>query len=441
MRHLAPIVIAAVAVVVIVYRLRRQHRTGRPATTWSSLLRSRLGPADDQAPRLGVVGLVAGREVRQRLRGRTFRVATVLLLVGVAAAVIIPAVNHSSSHAEQVGLVGADTAALRQAVAAVGRSTGSSVHVVTEPDAATADDALRSGRLDVVIIDRQRIVVQKATAREDPFPLGLAQLLGLADAVRAAGLDPAQAATLAHASPLPVTSLEPARSNTTGRSTAAISLVIMFVLLTQYLTWTLIGVMEEKSSRVIEVLLATVRPLQLLAGKVLGIAAVVFAQAVALAVVALALAGAVGSDLLHGKAPLVLLSALAWLVLGYAFYSWLYAAAGSTVERQDQVQSLALPLSIPLIAGYVLGIIVAGSGTAPAWFEVLAYLPPTAPFAMTTLVGLGAASWWQFLLAAALSVASTFAVARVAATVYRRAVLRTGRRVTFREIIALARSA
>ncbi len=79
-------------------------------------------------------------------------------------------------------------------------------------------------------------------------------------------------------------------------------------------------------------------------------------------VFALVVGKAVGSDLLHGTAPLVLACELLWLVLGYAFYCWVYAAAGSTAERQDQVQTLALPLSIPILLGYIFSITVASSG-------------------------------------------------------------------------------
>lgn len=393
------------------------------------------GGDGDPPPRLGVVGLVAGREIRQRLRGRSFRIATILLLLGVAAAVLIPAVTRGRSHAEMVGIAGPLTPALRHAITTAARSTDTPVQIVAESNPTRAEQAVRSGDVDVAVIGTRLVVVRQATARGDPFPRALAGLLGLAKAIDAARLSPGQATTIARAAPLPIASLTRAGNNASGRSTAAVGVVIMFVLLTQYLTWTLMGVMEEKSSRVVEVLLAAVRPLQLLSGKVLGIAAVVFAQAAALAVFALVLAGAVGSNLLHGKAPLVLLSALAWLVLGYGFYCWLYAAAGSTVERQDQVQSLALPLSLPLIAGYILSITVASSGNAATWFRVLAYLPPTAPFAMTTLVGLGGVSWWQFLVSAAISAASTVAIARTAATVYRRAILRTGRRVPLRDVL------
>jgi ABC-type Na+ efflux pump permease subunit len=84
-----------------------------------------------------------------------------------------------------------------------------------------------------------------------------------------------------------------------------------------------------------------------------------------------------------------------------------------------------------------LSITVVGAGNPPpTYLEVLAFLPPTAPFAMTTLVGLGSVTWWQFTLSASVTVASAAALARLAATVYRRAILRTGRRVRFREIVS-----
>src|ERR1019366_10232436 len=114
-------------------------------------------------------------------------------------------------------------------------------------------------------------------------------------------------------------------------------------------------------------------PIQLLTGKVLGIGLVALVQASAIVVFALVLAKSVGSDLLHGTAPLVLVSTLVWLVLGYAFYCWVYAAGGSLAERQDQVQSLAFPLSPPIIFGYVISLTALGSGSPSGFFKVLAY--------------------------------------------------------------------
>ena len=193
--------------------------------------------------------------------------------------------------------------------------------------------------------------------------------------------------------------------------------------------------LEEKSSRVVEVLLAAVPPARLLAGKVLGIGLAVFLQAGLVVVVALSLAHAVNSDVLHGTTTLSIAATLAWLVLGYAFYSWVYAAAGAMASRQDQVQSLAFPLGLPVIFGYIMAFSTATSGNPTVFFRVLAYLPPTAPFEMPVLVGLGAVSWWQFAASVIISAACTIGVAKGAASIYRRAILQTGRRVRLREVL------
>ncbi len=124
-----------------------------------------------------------------------------------------------------------------------------------------------------------------------------------------------------------------------------------------------------------------------------------------------------------------------WLLLGYTFYCWVYAAAGSMAERQDQVQTLALPLSLPMIVGYVIALTAASSGSASTFVKVLAYFPPTAPFAMPVLVGLGQVQWWGFAISVLVTLAATVVVARIASGIYLRAVLRTGASVPLRELI------
>jgi ABC-2 type transport system permease protein len=195
-------------------------------------------------------------------------------------------------------------------------------------------------------------------------------------------------------------------------------------------------VLEEKSSRVVEVLLAAVTPARLLAGKVLGIGLAAFVQAAVAAGLAVGLARATHSGALAGVTGPVTGATLAWLVLGYGLYSWLYAAAGSTASRPEQAQSLLLPLALPAIAGFVISTAAATSGRPSLLLQVLAYLPPTAPFAMPTLVSLGAVSWWEFALSALLSVACTVAVARAAVAVYRGSVLHAGGRRPLRELLA-----
>jgi ABC-2 type transport system permease protein len=304
----------------------------------------------------------------------------------------------------------------------------------------TADRDLRSGRVGIAIVEARELEVNKAVGSTDTsttaqLARAFSKTLAVHEAFSAAGLSAAQATQVANAKPLPVTSLQPAAKGAT-RATSQVGLILVFVMLTQYNTWTLTGVMEEKSSRVVEVLLAAVRPIELLAGKVLGIGLVALAQAALIVAFTLGLAKAVGSDLLQGTVPVALVSTLVWLVLGYAFYCWVYAAAGSLAERQDQAQSLAFPLSVPIIFGYIMALTVAGSGSPSTLFEILAYLPPTAPFAMPVLVSLGRVTLWEFSASAAVSVAGTIGVAKVATSIYRRAILRTGRRVRLRDVVA-----
>ena len=429
-----PIVLAALGVVLLV-RLGLRRRGRRRSSPLSMPTRGLRGTG-----LLGITGLVAGREIRERVRGRVLRVVTLILFAVVAAAVVIPTIHTGTTTRQRVGVV-AGSPALDAELQKLATTVGLPVELVHEPDLSAARASLSTGKLDMVVDGGTRILVQNPistadTSTEALYVRGVATALGAQETFARAGLTPEQAAAVAEAKPLPVESVNPGKqARTTEEATALIGVILIFIVLTQYLTWTLMGVMEEKASRVVEVLLATVRPGQLLAGKVAGIGVVALVQAVALVAFALVLAKVVGSGLVHGAAPLVVVATLVWLVLGYAFYSWVYAAAGSLAERQDQVQSLALPLSAPLIFGYIVSLIGVSSGNASLLVKVLAYLPPTAPFAMPTLVGFGEVTWWQFLLSVVVSVVCTVMVALVAARVYRTAVLRTGGRVRLRELV------
>lgn len=434
-----------VTVRVALFRARRRRQVapspGGPSEPSGPSKRSGLAPVLGALEHsLGDVGLVAGREIRERVRGRIFRVGTIIMLGGVAAAVVIPTLHKNSGPTIQtIGVVGGLAPDTRQIVVTAGEANQDSIKFVTEGSVATAKADLRSNKVDISVVDSSELLLeQPATASSSPADPGLvaelAEYLGVLQAYRQAGLTAAQVKHVSGAKPVAIHALVPSSKRST-KAISLIGLVLLFFMLTQYCTWILLGVMQEKSSRVVEVLLAVVRPLQLLGGKVLGIGTVALAQATLIVGFALALGAGVGSDLLKGTAPLALLSELLWLVLGYAFYCWVYAAAGSTAERQDQVQTLALPLSLPILFGYIYSITVASSGHTSAFFKVLAYLPPTAPFCMSVLVGLSQVTWWEFVASVLITIVATGGVALFAARIYRRAVLRTGGRVRLAELV------
>ena len=430
-----PIIILVLALVAV--RVLRRRRKATTKATASPHVPSATRQYFETT--FGDIGLVAARELRERTRGRIYRIGTLLILAVVAAAIIIPTLHKNAVTTLRVGVVGGIAPPVRATVNSLGSDLHLTVHLVSVSDLALAENELRAGQLSVVVDTRRIVLDQEITTTDTStiaeFTRNLSERLSTLATIAAAHLTRAQASVLAHPIAIPVAGLTAAKSKGPVRGSSIIGLILLFVLLSQYSAWILLGVAEEKSSRVVEVLLATVRATRLLAGKVLGIGAAALAQASVIVVFALVVSKAVGSDLLKGTAPLELASSLLWLALGYAFYCWVYAAAGSLAERQDQLQSLTFPLSIPMLVGYIFSITAASSGNASLFFKVLAYLPPTAPFAMPVLVGLGQATWWEFFGSAIISIIATFYVARFATGIYRRAILRTGRRVKLRQVL------
>jgi ABC-2 type transport system permease protein len=458
MRYIIYAVILVALVAFRVFRWRRRAQLRRAATNPSDAMESATAPVAatpfdpekrsfgmrfaDIGGRFGVVGMIATREITERVRSRFFRVGTLIVLVAVAAAIIIPTLHKSSNGTtpQAIGVYGGLSPDLEHLLVVAGTANKDKVRFVTEDSIAKTKSALRSQTLAFAIVNGDEVLLWEpatlASSPADPVLVNdTAEYLGVLKAYQNAKLTPAQAAELDRSKSAPVRTLQ-AGSSKLSHAAPVIGIVLLFVMLSQYCTWILIGVMQEKASRVVEVLLATVRPIQLLGGKVLGIGLVALGQAGLVVAFALVLADGVGSSLLKGDEPIALAAELCWLVLGYAFYCWVYAAAGSTAERQDQVQTLALPLSIPILIGYIYSLTVAGSGNPSTLFKVFAYLPPTAPFCMSVLVGLGQATWWEFVASVLISIAATAGMAVVAARIYRRAVLRTGGRVRLRELLA-----
>ncbi len=211
--------------------------------------------------------------------------------------------------------------------------------------------------------------------------------------------------------------------------------ILFFLLVQRYGFGLLSGVIQEKSGRVVELLLPAVGPVDLLAGKVVGSGLVVLAQAAAFAVTALLSAVAVGSSILRGSGAGSIAVSFAWIAIGFFFYATLYTAAGSLASKPEDAQSVALPLQLPLFLGYLVAFTAIGSGSANGLVEVLAYLPPTAPLDMPVLAATGGASAIDVIVSMAICVAGTVVVARLAATIFARSILHTGSRLKARKVL------
>ncbi len=382
--------------------------------------------------------LVVRREIRERGRARSFWVASVLLLVAVAAAAVIPALLAGGQSTVRVGVVGSSVPALSATAREAGRISGAKVIVEVLPNVSAAKAGLRSGRLAAVLVGDTEVLINKASVTGGSSAASiLAEIGGLQRLY--AQLPPAAAAAIArHGIALPVRSLSPPTRSLATRITGLTAAILIYVIIVTYGIRITIGVGEEKASRVVEVLLTTLRPVQLLAGKVIGMGLLALAQIGSIVAVYLVLGHAVGSPNVRGADTATVLMAGLWLVLGYAFYCTAYAAAGSLINRQSDAYNAALPLQIPLILAYVLTYSVIYASSVNPFFHVLAFIPFTAPIAMPVLVAVGAAPAWQVVLSAAIILAATVGMARLAGTIYERAILRTGSRLKVRQVLRSA---
>lgn len=386
---------------------------------------------------LRMIWLVARRELLQRGRTRVFAISTIIVLLAVALGVALPAILSRGGKPERVGVIGGNPASLAVVVQEAGRLAGVKVTVVPEPDAATAKAALRSGDLGVVLVSGTEVLVKQipiggASSAGGTLPGALAQIAGL---TRLFDKVPGAAAAAANGIALPVRGLVPPSGTLANRLTGLFTVVLVWVLISIYGTQIALGIGEEKSSRVVEVLLASIRPAQLLTGKVLGIGLLALAQAAAM-VVAFVVAGfASGSSLVHGAATGIVLTGGMFIVVGYAFYCTAFAAAGSLVSRQSDVNSTVMPVQLPLIIAYALSYTVLYSNGANTFYHILGFLPPTAPVAMPVLYAAGDVPLWQVIVSVLLCATGTVWMTRIAARIYSRSILRTGARVPLRQVL------
>ncbi len=379
---------------------------------------------------LATTWLIAARELRQGARAKSFRIVTALLVVAVAAAMLIPAAMHGHQSTQKVGVVGSGPAAVLT-VRTAARITGTAVRPVPFASRGEAEAALRDGELAAVLVPGREVLVPRTPyAGSAPDASSLEGALALAGGL----IDSGGTAAAPTSSPsLPIRGLAPPLTGLNVRLTGlAVSIVIYMIILIYGVRIT-VGVSEEKSSRVIEVLLAAVRPSQLLLGKVLGLGLLALGQALAIVVTFIVLGMAVGSSLIHSASLEVVAVGAVWIVIGYGFYCTAYAAAGSLVTKPSDASNASVPVQLPLIASYVLTFTVLYGDSVYGFYWFLAYFPPTAPVSMTVLVAVGVAQPWQVALSMLVCVASTVLMAWVAARIYGRAILHTGSRLKWRQ--------
>jgi ABC-2 type transport system permease protein len=192
------------------------------------------------------------------------------------------------------------------------------------------------------------------------------------------------------------------------------------------------GVVEEKSSRTVEVLLARMPARNLLAGKIAGIGLLGLAQVAATAIVALVAASLADSFDVPAVRSSVIAWAVVWFVLGYTLYAAVFGTLGSLASRTEDASSVSGPVSIILVLGFFLSFAAIGSADT-TWARLVSWFPLTAPLAMPNRIAMGAATWWDPVAAALLALTTIAGLVVLGGRVYTRAILHTQATLTLGE--------
>ena len=405
---------------------------------------------------------VARREYVTRVRTRTFVIVTaVLAIVGLALAlapVLIRAIEGDTQ--TRIGLAAAPgtvQARTLETILNASQQGGDRWQVVPVDDTARARDQVRAGDLDgLLTVTRTSQGDLSFQAFTDAAPTdqrvlavrSAATQLTVADRLEKAGVEPGKQSAIFAPTQFETQPVDPNQTGFMegGNGILAYALVILtFMAVITYGTWVANSVAEEKSSRVMELLITAATPRQLMAGKVIGAGAAGLTQyAVVLgagliglllqSTIAERLLGEGGGNLLEGVDFSVLIPFTAFFVPGFLLYCSLYAGLGSMASRQEDVNQVTGPMLFVGMGGYFAAFIAMATPTA-AWVKILSLVPFFSPYLLTARNVLARnVEPWEWVVAGILMLLFLAGALWLAARIYSAGVLMYGQRSNLRSI-------
>ncbi|HXI82261.1 MAG TPA: ABC transporter permease [Verrucomicrobiae bacterium] len=370
------------------------------------------------------VWLVARRELIERGRSRAFLLSLGLTMGIILAGIFLPSLIGGATGTNRLGIVGNPPPTFYAQLGVI--SAASNVKIQTEqvPDEATGEGDLRSGSLDGLLVVPSDGGLPTFVVKERKNG-SLGQIVG---------------ASLSSGPSLTFRELTPADPNRdTSFLFANVGVILLFISIFTFGTWVLTGVVEEKQSRVVEVVLSTVDARDLLMGKVLGIGLLGLVQLVLMVVVGLGAGVAAHRFTLPPATFGAVAQLFLWFGLGYALYSTALGVLGALASRMEEASNAASPVSFIAMGAYFFSLIVAlddPSGTAA---RIATFIPPVAPMVVPLRTALGAIEPWEVVVSAALTVATIWVLFVVGGRVYSGVILRTGGRIGLREAWRISR--
>ncbi len=356
-------------------------------------------------PRPGTVRtalMVAEREITTQVRTKSFIISTSILLGLVLLSIVAGAFFSGKDSDTRVAVV----PGVPGSVAAL-----DGIEAVDAPDADAAAQLVRDGDVSAAVVPDDGVLGFRVLALDS---------------------EPAELVAVLSVSP-EVELLEPAEADEGLRYLVSFGFGLVFLMSAAGFGATIANnTVQEKQSRVVELLLAAVPSRALLAGKILGNSVLAFGQTAAIA--AMAVIGLVVTD--QDEVLGMLGTPLVWFVIfflvGFVLLASIYAASASLVSRLEDVNTVLSPVMMLVMTPYFLVVFFNDNETV---LQVMSYVPFSAPVGMPVRLFLGLADWWEPLVALAILALTTVGVIALGARIYERSLLRTGPRVRLKEVL------
>ena len=388
-----------------------------------------------ETSRLRGLMLVAGREIRVRGLSKANLISLIITVAIVGILAALPTImSGGDDEPEKLGLAGTNTAAMQAQLEAMGGFDITVYDSAAEAERAVEDETVEAAVADGSLYSRDGVANEVETKLDAAWQAASVQT-NLANA----GLSDQEIAGALTVQPLEFVTLESGGVNgPLDYFTGLIISIMMLMMLMTPVQYIAMGVVEEKSSRIVEILLTSLKPWQLLGGKVIGLGLISLVNLVAMVAVGLGVTAATGGldDLPPGTASAAL-STVGWWLIALALFGTLAGGVGSLVSRQEESGSVLTPLIMSLMLSYFGAIFLlnAPNGTIA---QVLSIVPPFSAITMPTRMAIATVPGWQIALAIVLLVLAAAGALALGSQLYKRSVLYTGSRLKLTEALRRA---
>jgi ABC-2 type transport system permease protein len=385
------------------------------------------------------VGLVARREILERGRSRGFILSVFFTTALVIGSILLPTLLFADDGVTDLGVIQPAPAGLEATLVATAAQFEREVEVTGYSDAAAATTALEADEVDAVIavpadLSSAGEIRFQEDADQATAQLIAASIVALRVQVVLAESDVDQPALAAAQVPPAIVAVdERTDADEASFLVANIGAVLILIGIFSFGFTVLTGVVEEKQSRVVEVVLSTVRPRDLLMGKVLGIGILGLVQLVVFVLAGVGAALLVQDVEIPAAAPGTVALLVIWFMLGFALYATALGFLGALASRMEEASNASTPVTVIAMTSYFVAIFAVVEDPSGPVAVVASYLPPSAPFVVPLRAAFDAISPVEIAISATITVAAIWVLFNIGARIYAGAVLQTAARMKLRD--------